>query len=190
MTAPAFPFKVLGLAGLVAYLAGHPPFVDAEGIVAYLASTLIVGAIAEFAIAPAAQRFGAMPPNAGAPRRADGIPAPLSLRNALLALGEDGLTFVPLLLAGSNPVLAEVVAMAVASLHFPRHGLRHCIWKGLHVFVVAMVVLPYGLASLALGHLIALAVAHRFGLRGVLQPLVSPASSGRTDLEPRHEPLR
>jgi len=164
--------RVLGLAALAACLAVRPPFVDAEGIVAYLASVLVAGALTDLVVVPLLRRFRPAADTQASVAR-------LTLRDVLRALGEDGLYYVPLLVAGPNPILALVVATAVATFHFPRYSLRECIWKGLHVFFVAAFVLPYGVSAIALGHLIALAVAHRRWSPALVQPLASRTEAVR-----------
>jgi len=180
---PEIVWKIPGLLAFGAYFWIHPPFLDWEAIVAYLALTLGAGLLAEYAVAPALERPGLAPPHDGAP--GDGCRhlkfKARPWRDTLLALGEDGLCFVPLLLVGANPITAEVVAVASAALHFPAYPLKHCVWKGLHVFFVAIVVLPYGLGSIAIGHLIARALAYRFGNLVFLRPVVA-VGGGRSSI--------
>lgn len=173
--APEVFWKVLGLIAFGAYFWIHTPFLDWEGIVTYLAVTLGIGYLTEFAVAPALKWAGPALRDQGAPgdHRRRWKSEPPQWRDTLLALGEDGLCFVPLLLLGANPITAEVAAVAAAALHFPTYSLKHCVWKGLHVFTIAIVVLPYGLGSIAIGHLIALAFAYRFGNLEFLQPVVA-----------------
>jgi hypothetical protein len=183
--------RVLGLAALAACLAVRPPFVDAEGIVAYLASVLVAGAITDFAIVPVLRRVPGGIDAEDAKGTRDAVAA-LSLRDLLRALSEDGLYYVPLLLAGPNPILAQVMATAVGTLHFPRRSLRECVWKGVHVFLVAVFVLPYGIAVVALGHLLALAIVHRPWSPRMLWPLAAPARLGHptSAIASRTEALR
>lgn len=153
----------------------HPPFLDWRGIVAYLAVALSCGALDRVAIGPAFKKFESprreepvAPIDAAVPRA-----EPARWRDVLLALGEDGLCFVPLLLLGLNPITAEAVAVAAAALHFPASPLRYCVWKGLHLFATALLVLPYGLGCVAAGHLIVLALAGSSRTMELLQPRAS-----------------
>lgn len=155
----AFWLKALGTFLLPAYLSVHPPFVDMEGIGVYLALALGAGILFAFIARPAHAR-----------------PAPgRSWPEALLALGEDGLCFVPLLLAGVNPVTAEVAAVAFGALHYPDFPLRQCVCKGIHVFLVALLILPYGLGTVVVGHILVLALAYHVRGMGFLRPVVSPS---------------
>lgn len=152
-----FWLKVSGSLLLVAYLSIHPPFVDVEGIGCYIALSLVVGIL-----------------SACTARFALELPTPVRPSSqALLALGEDGLCFVPLLLAGVNPVTAEVAAVAFAALHYPDFPVRYCILKGIHVFLIALFILPYGLATVAVGHILLQVLAYRLRGLGFLRPLVS-----------------
>lgn len=177
---PEVFWKVLGLLAFGAYLWIHPPFLDWEGTVAYLAVTLGAGVLSEFAVAPVLKRLNPAQCDNRVPGTDRERPRikPHQWRDTLLAVGEIGLCFVPLLLVGANPVTAEVAAVAVAALHFPHYPLKHCVWKGLHVFFIAIVVLPYGLVSVAIGHLIARAFAYRLRSLEFLQPLVAVGGGG------------
>ena len=177
-TDPKVHFKTVGLLTLIGYLLMHQPFVDVEGVGTYLALTLSIGLLFAFAVAPAFKRLNLA-------RRDDAVPAERHLcdkverhqwHDRLLALGEDGLCFVPLLLVGANPITAEVAAVAFAALHYPEYPVEHCVWKGFQAFAIAVVVLPYGLGSIAIGHLIARELACRVARLGFLQPVVSVSS--------------
>ena len=180
--------KAVGLLTLIGYLWIRQPFFDLEGVGAYLLLTLSIGLLFAFAVAPAFKRLKLA-------RHDDAVPAERRLcdkverhqwHDRLLALGEDGLCFVPLLLVGANPITAEVAAVAFAALHYPEYPVEHCVWKGFQVFAIAVVVLPYGLGSIAIGHLIAREPAYRVGRLEFLRPAVSVSSGRLKRSEARH----
>jgi len=76
------------------------------------------------------------------------------LRLALLLPGEDGIFFVPLLWAGITPLTAGIGAAAFAAVHYPEFSIRSCVPKFVSLFCVAMVVLPHGIGSVVVGHLL------------------------------------
>ncbi len=81
------------------------------------------------------------------------------LRLALLIPGEDGIFFVPLLWVGITPLTAGVAAAAFAAVHLPEYSIRACAPKFVFLFAVAMVVLPQGIGSVVVGHLLVDAIA-------------------------------
>ncbi|MBD2550810.1 hypothetical protein H6G65_14705 [Microcystis elabens FACHB-917] len=80
------------------------------------------------------------------------------IRLALLIPGEDGIFFVPLLWVGISPFTAGVAAAAIAAFHYPEYPIKACIPKFVFLYGVAMVVLPHGIGSVVVGHLLADAV--------------------------------
>jgi hypothetical protein len=80
-------------------------------------------------------------------------------RLALLIPGEDGIFFVPLLWVGITPLTAGVAAAAFAAVHYPEYSIRACVPKFVFLFAVAMVILPHGIGSVVVGHLLVDAIA-------------------------------
>jgi hypothetical protein len=81
------------------------------------------------------------------------------IRLALLIPGEDGIFFVPLLWVGITPLTAGVAAAAFAAVHYPQYSIRACVPKFVFLFGIAMVVLPHGIGSVVVGHLLVDAMA-------------------------------
>lgn len=81
------------------------------------------------------------------------------LRLALLLPGEDGFFFVPLLWVGITPLTAAVATAAFAAVHYPQFPLRTCVIKFVFLFCIAVIVLPHGLGSVVVGHLLLDAMA-------------------------------
>lgn len=81
------------------------------------------------------------------------------IRLALLIPGEDGIFFVPLLWVGITPLTAGIAAAAFAAIHYPEYSIRACAPKFVFLFGVAMVVLPHGIGSVVVGHLLVDAIA-------------------------------
>ncbi len=81
------------------------------------------------------------------------------IRLALLIPGEDGIFFVPLLWVGITPLTAGIAAAAFAASHYPEYSIRACVPKFVFLFGVAMVVLPHGIGSVVVGHLLVDAIA-------------------------------
>lgn len=72
----------------------------------------------------------------------------------LLAAGEDGVFFLPLLYVGINPIAALVSSFVYAFMHYPVFPLWDCIMKWLFFFVVAMWILPHGIVTVVVGHVL------------------------------------
>jgi predicted negative regulator of RcsB-dependent stress response len=81
-------------------------------------------------------------------------------RLALLLPGEDGIFFVPLLWVGITPLTAGIAAAAFAAIHYPEFSIRSCVPKFVSLFCVAMVVLPHGIGTVVVGHLLVDTVAY------------------------------
>jgi len=67
---------------------------------------------------------------------------------------EDGLICVPILLFGIGPVTAVVGGIVFGFLHLGRFTYLSCIGKGMAYAAICYVVLPHGLLTVAVGHLI------------------------------------
>ena len=153
--------KLAGLALLIVYFLTNPFYVEPTWIAAYLAVVVGVGAAFVLAIDPVIDRFFPkskvnLDPIGGqiiseARRR--------PLRVALLLPGEDGFFFVPLLWVGITPITAAIATAAFAALHYPQFPLRTCAVKFIFLFCIAIVVLPHGLGSVVVGHLLLDAMA-------------------------------
>ncbi len=76
------------------------------------------------------------------------------IRLALLIPGEDGIFFVPLLWVGITPLTAGVAAAAFAAVHYPEYSIRASAPKFVFLFGIAMMVLPHGIGSVVVGHLL------------------------------------
>ncbi len=70
----------------------------------------------------------------------------------LLAAGEDGLFFLPLLYVGITPLAVLVVSCIYGFIHYPLFPLWACLMKWAFFFVVGMVILPQGILTVAVGH--------------------------------------
>lgn len=81
----------------------------------------------------------------------------------LLAPAEDGLICVPVLLAGLGMASSGLGGVVFGLLHLGRFTYLECIGKSIYYALVCIFVLPHGLLTVALGHVlmdaIALAVA-------------------------------
>ena len=148
--------KVVGLFFLGAYFLQHPPYVDLVWVTAYVGLAIGIGAVFALIVNPilvrliTTQDFDASPH--GDSRFAQAKCRPWT--EAILLAGEDGLFFVPILLLGINPVTTVVVAVAYAAMHYPDFPVKHCIVKAVLVFLIAMLILPNGLGSVVVGHLL------------------------------------
>lgn len=67
---------------------------------------------------------------------------------------EDGFICVPLLLAGLNPASATVAGMVFGAAHLGRFTYIECIGKAVYYALICYFVLPYGLLTVAAGHLL------------------------------------
>jgi hypothetical protein len=67
---------------------------------------------------------------------------------------EDGLFLLPLVFIGINPISAAVAALLFGAAHYPSFPWRYCVPKSLAYFFVALFVLPYGIWSVVVAHLL------------------------------------
>jgi len=72
----------------------------------------------------------------------------------LLIPAEDGFFLLPLLHIGISPVSAAVAALLFAAMHYPMFRWRYCVPKGIAYFFVALYVLPHGIWSVIIAHLL------------------------------------
>jgi hypothetical protein len=67
---------------------------------------------------------------------------------------EDGFFLLPLLYIGINPVSAAIAGALFAAAHYPSFPWKYCVPKGVAYFFVALWILPYGIWSVVVAHLI------------------------------------
>ena len=72
----------------------------------------------------------------------------------LLAPSEDGLICVPILMAGLGLISSVLGGMAFGVLHLGRFTYLECIGKSIYYTLVCVLILPHGLVTVALGHLL------------------------------------
>jgi hypothetical protein len=72
----------------------------------------------------------------------------------LLAPAEDGLICVPVLLAGLGVASSALGGLVFGLLHLGRFTYLECIGKSIYYFLVCIFVLPHGLLTVALGHIL------------------------------------
>ena len=166
--------KVVGLAFLVAYFLHHPFRIEGVWVVASIAIPLGVSVV--FALVATvlgrllpSQRFD--PTRDGRNMIGDAVRRPL--RALLLLPGEDGLFFVPLLWVGITPISAACVSVAYAAVHYPQFPAKYCAAKSVFLFGIATTVLPHGLGSVIVGHLVGDAIAFLLGRKLFLDTQVS-----------------
>lgn len=143
----------------------NPFYLEPTWVAAYLAIVVGVGTAFVLAVDPVIDRLF---PKAKV--NVDPIGAQIisearrrPLRIALLLPGEDGFFFVPLLWIGITPITAAVATAAFAAVHYPQFPLRTCAVKFVFLFCIAVIVLPHGLGSVVIGHLILDAIAILIG---------------------------
>ncbi len=72
----------------------------------------------------------------------------------LLIPAEDGFFLLPLLYTGINPISAAVAAFLFAVTHYPSFPWRYCLPKGIAYFFVALFIVPYGIWTVVVAHLL------------------------------------
>jgi uncharacterized membrane protein len=72
----------------------------------------------------------------------------------LLIPAEDGFFLLPLLYFGITPISAAIASVLFAATHYPLFPWRYCIPKGIAYFFVALFILPLGIWSVILAHII------------------------------------
>jgi uncharacterized membrane protein len=65
-----------------------------------------------------------------------------------------GFFLLPLFYVGISPVSAAVAAFLFAVAHYPVFPWRYCIPKGIAYFFVALFILPHGIWSVVVAHLL------------------------------------
>jgi hypothetical protein len=81
----------------------------------------------------------------------------------LSAPAEDGLICVPILLVGVTPISAVLGGIVFGLLHLARFTYLECVGKAITYALVCYLVLPFGVLTVVLGHLLLDAV----GLAGI-----------------------
>lgn len=156
--------KIVGLSFLVPYLWQHPQRIDFIWVLAYVGLATASGLIFALLINPVLTRIF---------QTQDFDPSPYAgnfLAQAkrhpwirfILLIGEDGFFFVPILLLGINPLTAGITAMLYAAFHYPEFPIKYCAVKAVLVFLIIILILPNGLGSVIVGHLILDFLAYRF----------------------------
>jgi TPR repeat protein len=164
-----YPAKVIGLAFLVVYFFHHPFRIEGVWVAAAVAIDLGVAAVltAVFALVVkpffASQRFDSTDSAVG--RKLIALIERRPLRELLLLPGEDGLFFVPLLMVGITPISAALFSVAYAAAHYPTFTVSHCVGKSVLIFAIATFVLPHGIGSVIVGHLLTDSAAFLAGRR-------------------------
>ena len=72
-----------------------------------------------------------------------------------LAPAEDALVCVPVLLVGINPLSALLGGAVFGAIHLGGYSYLECMAKGVYYMLIVWIVLPLGLLTVILGHLIA-----------------------------------
>ncbi|MGB1017005.1 MAG: hypothetical protein ACPG4T_22905, partial [Nannocystaceae bacterium] len=67
---------------------------------------------------------------------------------------EDGFFLVPLLYIGITPLSAAIAAGLFGAAHFPTWSARGCLLRAVAYFPVALWILPHGIGSIVVGHLL------------------------------------
>lgn len=166
--------KAIGLAFVISYFWNYPPHIDIAWVSAYVALALALGAVFALVANPLlvrlipTQRFDPSP--YGDRRVAQAKRRPWT--QAILVVGEDGFFFVPLLLVGISPLTAAVVSVTYAAMHYPEFPVKHCVAKVVLLYLIATVILPHGLGSVIVGHLVLDAFVYYVWSRG-MRPVVS-----------------
>jgi hypothetical protein len=148
--------KGVGLVILVAHLWHYPPTIEWAWVAAYFGLGISVGFVFRLFLNPIIDRL--LPSQKLDFEAIGGHRLQQARRNrwleALLLPGEDGLFFVPLLLVGSNWLTAGVVAPLYAAMHYPEFPLRLCVVKAVFIYLIALLILPHGLGTVIVGHLL------------------------------------
>lgn len=171
--------KIVGLLFLVPYFWQHSLQIDFIWVVAYVGLAAFSGLVFALLINPVLTRIF---------QTQDFDPSPYAgslLAQAkchpwikfILLIGEDGFFFVPILLLGINPVTAAITAILYAAFHYPEFPIKYCVVKAVLVFLIITLILPNGLGSVIVGHLVLDALAYRF-----LNPSHAPESTDRARL--------
>jgi hypothetical protein len=169
-TRRALSLKVVGFAFLVAYFLHHRFRIEGFWVGISLAIEVGVSVVFALLVNPVLERFVRS-------QRFD--PSPYArnivvhawrrpLRELLLLPGEDGFFLVPLLWVGITPISAACASVAYGAVHYPQFPAKYCAVKSVSIFVIALTVLPHGLGSVIVGHLVADAIAFLFGRKLLL----------------------
>jgi predicted negative regulator of RcsB-dependent stress response len=158
--------KVIGTGLLAAHIFHHPFIIEPGRVAIYFVIFCSVSILIVELIDPAIARvFRTQPTDyAAIGEKIADTDMRYILRLALLLPEEDGIFFGPLLWVGITPLTAGIAAAAFAAVHYPEFSIRSCVPKFVSLFCVAMVVLPHGIGSVMVGHLLVDTVAYT-GLR-------------------------
>lgn len=80
----------------------------------------------------------------------------------ILAPTEDALVCVPVLFAGISPLSAILGGVIFGVIHLGGYSYLECISKGVSYILIVLVVLPHGLLTVIIGHLITDAIGFVF----------------------------
>jgi len=170
-----FCLKIVGLLFLVVYFLIHVPYVDIAWVGAYLAVALGVGAVFGLVANPILVRLiptqRCDPSPYGDYRVAQAKRRPWI--DALLLPGEDGFFFVPLILVGINPITAGVTSVVYAAIHYPEFPAKFCVAKVASLYLIATLILPQGIGSVVVGHLLLDVFAYYVWSRSASRPIAS-----------------
>jgi len=170
-----FGLKAVGISFLLFYFWTHPLQVELVWIAIYIAIAIGIGLLFGLVVNPILDRFAQaqrIDVTAYGDRRAEQVKRRPWVE-ALMLPGEDGFFFVPLLLIGINPVTAALASVAYAAIHYPEFPIKHCVSKVLALYLIATLVLPHGLATVVLGHVLLDAFAYVLWTRTVSQPVAA-----------------
>ncbi len=157
---------VLGWAFLILYGIRYPISINYRAVAAFLGVFVAIGVISLAIIAVTKILGIKVFDEADADFTGEQMISELRKRpwQLLLIPAEDGFFLLPLLYAGVDPVSAVVAAFLFGLAHYLFFPGLVCIPKGVAYFFVALFILPYGIWSVVLGHLIVDAVLLTGGL--------------------------
>lgn len=178
--------KVIGIGFLIAYFCDHAFHIDwfwvavALGLcvgIAFYFVCVVDPFVKRFLVAPIVERF--LPENTfNPPCYVDNLTNVIKrapFREFVLIPGEDGLFFVPLLWIGITPVTAAITAALFAAVHYPLFSINECKTKFVFILCIAVWVLPHGLGSVIVAHLICDAIVF-----AILLSIGSDTTASRT----------
>jgi hypothetical protein len=151
----------VGILMLLGYCATHTITVHLAWSAAYVALTLMVfPMLFAFVFAPALKLLRERDTSSRPTPRQEAESASKNMYShfrsrpwkLLLAAGEDGVFFLPLLYVGINPIAALISSFVYAFMHYLVFPLWDCFMKWLFFFVVAMWILPHGIVTVVVGH--------------------------------------
>jgi hypothetical protein len=153
----------VGVLLLLAYCTRSSITVHPAWSIAYVVLNLGVSTVLYTCIvAPAVRRFrkrrpdSTLDPNEEAMATANAVYSHVRKEpwKLLMVAGEDGVFFLPLLYIGISPVAALSASFAYAVMHYQLFPLWACGMKWLVCYIVAIWILPHGIMTVVVGHLI------------------------------------